>query len=109
MIRFFRNIRHRLIEGNKTYKYILYATGEILLVVIGILIALEVNNRNESFKEDKIEKELLGELKEDLNETLKDLKSDIFTVNKTLEVTDSLYQDLYVEKRTNSSPYRVPF
>jgi hypothetical protein len=44
MIKLFRNIRQRLLNDNKFSKYLLYAIGEILLVVIGILIALQVNN-----------------------------------------------------------------
>ena len=48
MIKFFRNIRQSLIMENKTSKYLKYAIGEILLVVIGILIALQINNWNES-------------------------------------------------------------
>ncbi|MEP0131908.1 MAG: DUF6090 family protein [Eudoraea sp.] len=47
MLRFFRQIRQRLLTENKFSKYLLYAVGEILLVVIGILIALQVNNWNE--------------------------------------------------------------
>jgi hypothetical protein len=47
---------------NKTGKYFKYAIGEIVLVVIGILIALQVNNWNEFRKERKIEKELIAEL-----------------------------------------------
>ncbi len=46
MIRFFRKIRYDLMEKNKTGKYLKYAIGEILLVVIGILIALGINNWN---------------------------------------------------------------
>ena len=46
MIKFFRRIRQNLISDNKFSKYILYAIGEIILVVIGILIALSINNRN---------------------------------------------------------------
>ena len=46
MLKFFRRIRQRLMAENKLGKYLLYAVGEIVLVVIGILIALEVNNRN---------------------------------------------------------------
>ena len=48
MIKFFRRIRQRMLTENKFSKYILYAVGEIVLVVIGILIALQINNWNES-------------------------------------------------------------
>jgi len=44
MIKFFRKIRYDLMKKNKTGKYFKYAVGEILLVVIGILIALQINN-----------------------------------------------------------------
>ena len=50
MIQFFRHIRQRLLTENKFSKYLLYAVGEIVLVVIGILIALQINNWNESRK-----------------------------------------------------------
>jgi len=43
MIKFFRKIRQKLLIENKFSKYILYAIGEIILVVIGILIALQIN------------------------------------------------------------------
>ena len=54
MIKFFRNIRQRLISENKLSKYLFYAIGEIVLVVIGILIALQINNWNERQKELKL-------------------------------------------------------
>ena len=47
MIKFFRKIRQNMIKDNRTKKYLLYAIGEIVLVVIGILIALQINNANE--------------------------------------------------------------
>ncbi len=50
MIKFFRHIRQSLIMENKTSKYLKYAIGEIFLVVIGILIALQINNWNENKK-----------------------------------------------------------
>ncbi|NNL39605.1 MAG: hypothetical protein HKO75_07060, partial [Flavobacteriaceae bacterium] len=59
MIKFFRNIRYRLMNENPTSakaragRYLKYAIGEIILVVIGILIALQINNWNESNKIDK--------------------------------------------------------
>jgi len=51
MINFFRKIRKRLADDNKPLKYLRYAIGEIVLVVIGILIALQINNWNEDRKE----------------------------------------------------------
>jgi len=50
MIKFFRRIRQKLLTENKTSKYLLYAIGEIILVVVGILIALQINNWNENQK-----------------------------------------------------------
>lgn len=50
MIKFFRKIRYDLMTQNKTSKYFKYAIGEIVLVVIGILIALQINNANERRK-----------------------------------------------------------
>jgi len=50
MIKFFRKIRQNLLIENKTGKYFKYAIGEIILVVIGILIALQINNWNENRK-----------------------------------------------------------
>ena len=47
MIKFFRNIRLNLMETGKTGNYFKYAIGEIILVVIGILIALQINNWND--------------------------------------------------------------
>jgi hypothetical protein len=102
-------MRLELVQKTKTYKYLLYAIGEIFLVVIGILIALQVNNWNEERRERTIERDLLLELKEDLNETMADLKNDINTVNRTLAVTDSLYQDLFINTDSGDGPYKVPF
>ena len=66
MIKFFRRIRQRLLTENKFSKYLLYAIGEIILVVIGILIALQINNWNEERKEFNKSKALLEEFKRDL-------------------------------------------
>ena len=66
MIKFFRNIRRNLLSEGNTGKYLKYAIGEILLVVIGILIALYINNWNEDQKERVIEIRYLQNLKSDL-------------------------------------------
>ena len=68
MIKFFRKIRYNLMNENKTGKYLKYAIGEITLVVIGILIALSINNWNQerinALKETKILNTLLKDLEQ---------------------------------------------
>ncbi len=64
MIKFFRHIRQNLIMENKTGKYLKYAIGEIVLVVFGILIALQINNWNEQRKLKAVELNLLYELQD---------------------------------------------
>ena len=66
MIKFFRKIRQNLLSEGKTGKYLQYAIGEILLVVIGILIALSINNWNENQKTKVKIKNSLIALKNDL-------------------------------------------
>ncbi|HEY5689502.1 MAG TPA: DUF6090 family protein [Yeosuana sp.] len=62
MIKVFNSIRQKLISQNKLSKYLVYAIGEIILVVIGILIALQVNNWNEELKTRKEEQNTLVKL-----------------------------------------------
>jgi len=63
MIRLFRKIRHKLLSENSYGIYILYASGEIVLVVIGILFALQIDNWNENRSIRNAEQLLLGNLK----------------------------------------------
>ena len=70
MPKFFRTIRKKLIEEDNVRKYFLYAIGEILLVVIGILIALQVNNWNEDRKDSARTQQYLISLRTDLQEDL---------------------------------------
>ena len=65
MIPFFRKIRKQLADNNKPIQYLRYAIGEIVLVVIGILIALQINNWNEQRKLDLKEKSLLASIHEE--------------------------------------------
>ncbi len=74
MIKFFRKIRYNLMEQNKTGKYLKYAIGEIVLVVIGILIALSINNWNENRLEQQEELKLLENIKIDFEQTIKELQ-----------------------------------
>ena len=75
MIKFFRRIRQRLLTENKFSKYLIYAIGEIVLVVIGILIALQINNWNESRKGDMALKEYLVKIKFNTLEDIVELDS----------------------------------
>ena len=70
MINFFRKKRKKMADDNKALKYTRYAIGEIVLVVIGILIALQINTWNEISKQRQIEQEYLFSLKEEFNYNL---------------------------------------
>ena len=76
MIKFFRQIRFKLMSENKTSKYFKYAIGEIILVVIGILIALQINTWNNNNQNLKREQEVLQNLKAEFLQNIKELKRD---------------------------------
>jgi hypothetical protein len=77
MIKFFRKIRQKLLSENRFSKYFIYAIGEILLVVIGILIALSINNWNEFKKERITERDFLISIQNDLKQDTAFLSSQI--------------------------------
>ena len=66
MIKFFRKIRQKMLTENKFSKYLIYAIGEIVLVVIGILIALQINNWNEQRKKNQTYLNILKAVKSDM-------------------------------------------
>ncbi len=70
MISLFRKIRRSLLDSGKVRRYLIYAIGEIALVMIGILLALQVNNWNEQRKDRIIEKKLLQQYRSELNYNL---------------------------------------
>jgi hypothetical protein len=75
MLRFFRQIRQRLVTDNRFGKYLLYAIGEIVLVVIGILLALQINTWNEERKFRAQQYSLLRDLSADLQANLRELEN----------------------------------
>ncbi len=87
MIQFFRRIRQNLIDQQRVGKYLLYAIGEILLVVIGILIALQINNWNQQRKDRKLEYDLLVGLRNDLSDDLKQIESSVNRSHQDLKLT----------------------
>ncbi len=84
MTPFFRKIRKKMADDNRPLKYMRYAIGEIALVVIGILIALNINNWNEERKENKIESIYLEEMLEDYQTNLNRSRNAIKTLESIL-------------------------
>lgn len=70
MIHFFRNARKQLYTANKFSKYLVYAVGEIVSVVIGILIALQINNWNERQKRQEKNIQLLHRIHKELGQNI---------------------------------------
>jgi Family of unknown function (DUF6090) len=99
MIKFFRKIRQNLLMENKTGKYIKYAIGEILLVVIGILIALSINNWNEDRKNRLKEAVYLEGIKTDLEWDIKYL--DFLTPFNTTRIKEYASLDSLVKLRSD--------
>ena len=96
MIKFFRKIRQRLLTENKFSKYLLYAIGEILLVVIGILLALNINNKNQQKINDTKIINILKEIQVDLE---KDINRSARTFDDYIRV-DSIQELILTKKYT---------
>lgn len=89
MIRLFRKIRQNLLSENRYSLYILYAAGEILLVIVGIIIALQIGKWNESRKENNAELQLYVDL-------LEDLELENYNIERYIDQVNS-YDDLHVQ------------
>ena len=96
MIKFFRNIRKNLLSQGKTGKYLKYAIGEIILVVIGILIALQINNLNEQRKQNNLEQDYLIALK-------REFENNLIEVDRVIKLNASLHKNA-LELSTYTGP-----
>ncbi|MBK7873742.1 MAG: hypothetical protein IPJ74_25325 [Saprospiraceae bacterium] len=99
MLKFFRTIRRRLLESGSLRKYLVYAIGEILLVVIGILIALQVNTWNQH-RINRINEKYY------LNQMMSDLAADslsLYGLKKRMEKADTLINALVKELNTDDN------
>jgi len=115
MIEFFRKIRQNLLSEGKTGKYLKYAFGEIILVVIGILIALQINNWNENRKNKideadyycrilddfKITEKLVNESLEGITNRIEISKKIIVDLNKTPNNKSEILNDFLITLRQN--------
>ena len=102
MLRFFRHIRKQLMEQNKIRTYFFYAAGEILLVVIGILIALQVNNLNENRKAQTFEQEILYLIDQNLQRDSVRLTEVLFETEQAIEYTDRLIAEVALENYSDT-------
>lgn len=85
MILFYKRLREKLLQSGQTKRYLLYAMGEIILVMIGILLALQVNNWNEERKERDRESQALIRLYFESENIIADIKEDIEIMGSFIE------------------------
>ena len=105
MIKFFRKIRQRLLKENDFRKYLLYAIGEIFLVVLGILIALQINNANEDRKQRRLELGYLQNLKTDLKLNIAELDKYIAVRNSRIESANYVLEHFEGKPLTNLNDF----
>lgn len=105
MIKFFRKIRKQLIQQNNMGKYFKYAIGEIILVVIGILIALQINNWNENSKDRIYEQKMLTEIKTALEGDINHFKRMIKRMDKLDSAANVMAQHIIDKSKFIDSLY----
>ena len=94
MTRFFIKIRQKILTENKLSKYLIYAIGEIVLIVIGIMIALSLNNANDVKNQRRKEHALLNEMHQNLKIDLKDLDYNIKESVKRIQANEIILKEL---------------
>ncbi|AFL80130.1 hypothetical protein Aeqsu_0621 [Aequorivita sublithincola DSM 14238] len=102
MIKLFRNIRKNLLAQGKTTKYLKYAIGEIILVVIGILIALSINNWNDIRKNQKYEQDILFLINQNLDNDSIQLTDRLLKAKEAIELTNRLVAQVATENYGDS-------
>ncbi|NNF36766.1 MAG: hypothetical protein HKN68_21875 [Saprospiraceae bacterium] len=110
MVRIFKRIKEKLVRKGEVRKYLLYAIGEILLVMIGILLALQVNNWNENRKSKNIAQSHLVSLKEDLKADQDQLTMNEEYINMYEKAGFNVWNQLYEdEKEVDNSTVNEDF
>ena len=110
MIKFFSGIRQKLLDEGNLKRYIIYSIGEILLVMVGILLALQVNNWNQKIDKNKLEINYLERLKNDLKQDSSRLQSHFELLDVKSEILKSLLKedlDSIEYHNPNSTPYTI--
>lgn len=107
MLKFFRRIRQKLIAERNLKKYLLYAIGEVLLIIIGILLALQLSNLNEGAKEDKLANQYLERLLADLTKDTTYYSLRIKAARQGVDSTKVFIRDLYQTQQTEEEARRL--
>lgn len=94
MIKFFRKIRYKFMNENKTGRYFKYAIGEIILVMIGILLALQVNNWNENHKKKQLKNEYKSSLIIDYTKDTLQLNARVLSNKQRLQKLDTIVTNI---------------
>ena len=102
MVKFFRNFRQKSIFSGRVGQYLKYAIGEIVLVVIGILLALQVNNWNINRNNAREEITLLNQLKSEYGENLSEVNEKIYMRDAILTSINQLFD--YIDNGINGVP-----
>ena len=103
MLKLLKQIRRKLLDEGNLKRYLIYASGEILLVMIGILLALQVNNWNEGRKDGLKEIEYLKELETNLDKNIESLQKSINFQNFTIHGIDQIISHLQNPSINSSS------
>src|SRR6056297_772579 len=101
MIKFFRKIRQKLLTENKFSKYLLYAIGEIVLVIIGILIALGINENVKDKNNLELRNAYITQLDDEANRNIDRLNEINDFTNEILKEVDTLLKILYTKDYDN--------
>jgi len=104
VIKFFRQIRKNLMETGRTGKYLKYAIGEIILVVIGILIALSINNWNQERIVKQENQVILQNLNKEFSENLIELDSSMSRFSKVIDGLDKLLKEMRTQDSNLTEP-----
>lgn len=104
MLKFFRSIRRKLLDQGSLRKYLVYAIGEILLVMVGILLALQVNNWNEKRKNRIEEQVILENLQTDFQDNLSQLQKKIVMTKKSQEAIEKVVST-FINKDLDKGAY----
>jgi len=109
VIKLFRHIRQSLIMENKTGKYLKYALGEIVLVVVGILIALQINNWNDQRKAAAQEQLILKRLEVELSSNIKEVNNQILIAKEVIDNLKFCMDVLRNKQESTLSEFRKRF